>query len=325
MKKTLLPVLMLLLMLTLFGCGEEEEPQGNIYKIYTVNKEETRVDAVEVATTEENQTKLLAFLLDNLHQVPADTQYRAAIPEEISLPEMEVVDETVTLNFTEDYYNYTTAGEILSRAAVVRTLTQVPGITYCVYQINQTALTSSTGLPVGIMRADQFIDNNGKEINTEEKVTLALYFANNEGDKLIRVDRDVIYSSNIPIEKLVMEQLVLGVTESEAEMGACPVINPDTRVLSVTEKDGVCYVNMDTGFMAQTTNINPDVALYGIVNSLTEISGVNRVQFSVNGETQLLFREKYSLDELYERNLEIISKSADIISPAQDTDAESTN
>ena len=305
-KGYVLIVCILLLLLT--GCGHDEEAvQGNVYKIGIVNKEETKVGSYEVITDAENQGTLLSYLLDKLKETPADTQFRAAIPEEVSMPECTITDETVVLNFTEDYYNLSTSGEILSRAAIVRTLTQVPGIMYCTFQINGSALTSATGEPVGIMRSDMFIDNSGKEINTEEKVTLVLYFANAEGDKLVRVNRDVIYSSNIPIEKLIMEQLIYGVTEEEAENGACSVINQDTKVLSVTEKDGICYVNLDTGFMAQTLNVTPEVALYSVVNSLAELSSVNRVQFSVNGQTSLVFREKYSLNETYDRNLEILS------------------
>ncbi len=310
-KSMILMTILVLCLLVLAGCGSQQEPEAdNVYRVYMVNKEETKVSYYEVSTDVKKQTPILQILLEKLAEQPRDTYYRAAIPEGITHPGLTVSDETVYLDFGEDYYNYSTSGEILSRAAIVRTLTQVPGITYCVFQINGNALTSVTGVPVGIMRADQFIDNSGNEINTEEKVTLTLYFATEDGEALIPVDRDIVYSSNIPIEKLVVEQLVAGVTEEESAAGANPVISGDTRVLSVTEKDGICYVNLDTGFLAQTLDVTPEVALYSIVNSLVELSSVNRVQISVNGETQILFREKFSLDEQYDRSLELIRRNA---------------
>ena len=308
MKKLMLLVLCLLTMTLLGGCGSSEQQEaGSVYQVYMVNKDETRVSSYALPTDIKKQNALLQLLLAKLQDQPRDTHYRAAIPDSVSLPVMSVSEETVYLEFSEDYYNLSTSGEILSRAAIVRTLTQVPGITYCAFEVAGNALTSATGEPIGIMRADQFIDNNGNEINTEEKVTLVLYFANEAGDGLVRVDRDIVYSSNIPIEKLIVEQLLLGTTEDEIEKGAYPVINADTRLLSVTEKDGICYVNFDSGFLAQTLDVTPEVALYAIVNSLVELGSVNRVQISVNGETGLLFREKYSLDEQYDRNLDLIN------------------
>lgn len=310
MKKSILLLCCILMMGLLVSCGSSRQQEtGSIYQIYTVNKEETRVSFYELQTDTQKQSELLQLLLAKLQDQPKDTHYRPAIPEEVTLPIMTVSDETVYLEFSEDYYNLSTGGEILSRAAIVRTLTQVPGITYCAFEVGGNALTSVTGEPVGMMRADQFIDNNGNEINTEEKVTLSLYFANEAGDGLVKTDRDIVYSSNIPIEKLVVEQLLLGTTEEEVAKGAYPVINADTRLLSVTEKDGICYVNFDSGFLAQTLDVTPEVALYSIVNSLVELGSVNRVQISVDGETKILFRDKYSLDEQYDRNLDLINAS----------------
>ncbi|MCR5339043.1 MAG: GerMN domain-containing protein [Lachnospiraceae bacterium] len=319
-KKHIILLFVLVLGLLLpAGCGSQEPEQtGNVYHIYMVNKEETRIDYTDVSTDIDNQGQLVTFLLMQLTNTPVNTTYRAAIQEGVSMPSVTIRESTVTLDFESDYYNYSTGGEILSRAAIVRTLTQVPGLSYCSFLVGGNALLSATGLPVGIMRADQFIDNNGNEINTEEKVTLALYFADEDGEGLIKVNREVVYSSNIPVEKLVLEQLISGVTEDEAAMGANPVINGDTKVLSVIEKDGICYVNLDTGFLAVTQTVSPEVALYSIVNSLVELGNVNKVQFSVNGETEILFREKYSLDSPYDRNLEIIKPES--VVPAAETD-----
>ena len=309
-KKILISMtVMFMVFFLLCGCGANEEitKAGNVYKIYMVGKEETKINYREEVTAIEKQLPLLEYLMKLLEEAPSDTAFRAAIPPEVSPPEISVTEATVTLDFQEDYYNLSTGGEILSRAAIVRTLTQVPGISYCSFTVAGNSLVSATGSPVGIMRADQFIDNSGNEINTEEKVNLTLYFANESGDGLVEVSREVIYSSNIPIERLVMEQLIAGVTEDESRSGAYSVVNGDTRILSVAEKDGVCYVNLDSGFLAQTLNITPDVALYSVVNSLVELSTVNKVQLSVNGETGILFRDKYLLENQYDRNLELIT------------------
>ena len=51
------------------------------------------------------------------------------------------------------------------------------------------------------------------------------------------------------------------------------------------------------------------VPIYSIVNSLTEIPGISRVQILVNGETDLVYRESIRFDTIFSRNLDIIEEN----------------
>ncbi len=113
-----------------------------------------------------------------------------------------------------------------------------------------------------------------------------------------------VYNSNISMEKLVVERLVAGPVDTDA--GAYPVINPATKVLSVTVKDGTCYVNLDDNFMTQMYNVSADVVVYSIVNSLVELTNVNKVQISINGETDLVYRENFNFSTVFDRNLDLV-------------------
>ncbi len=79
-------------------------------------------------------------------------------------------------------------------------------------------------------------------------------------------------------------------------------------MVSVSIKDGICYVNLDQNFLTQVYNVTSEVTIYSITNSLIELGGVNQVQIMVEGESNLMYREKISLDTLFERNLELIEK-----------------
>lgn len=86
---------------------------------------------------------------------------------------------------------------------------------------------------------------------------------------------------------------------------AYPVMNPETKVINVNIRDGICYVNLDGGFINQIYNVTPEVTIYAMVNSLVELSNVNKVQISIDGETNVNYRESISLSTLFERNLEL--------------------
>ena len=217
----------------------------------------------------------------------------------------------VTVKDGTEYKKLSPSSEVLVRAAIVRTMTQLEGISYVSVTVGGEALTDSLGNVVGPMTADLFIDNAGNEINAYEKTRLLLYFTNESGERLIGVQtKPVVYSSNISMEKLVVERLIAGPDAENEEL--YPVINPATKVLGVTVKDGTCYVNLDNGFLTQTYNVSAEVQIYSIVNSLVELSNINKVQIAVNGNTDMIFREKISLSNVFDRNLDLVYETEEL-------------
>lgn len=306
MKKTNI-LLLLFVLLMCAGCKKQDPAQeGQAYTIYEVNKEETKVIERTIYTKESDPGNLVALFMDELAYVSGNAEARPAIPSTVTLNTIEYLDGTVTLNFGTDYSSLSLFGEILSRAAIVRTLTQIEEVKYVTILVDSSPLLNPSGVPVGVMTAEQFIDNSGNVINTEEIASLTLYFANADGDKLVKVNREVVYNSNIALEKLVLEQLIKGVLEEEEE--AYPTIDPMTKIVAVTVRDGVCYINLDENFLVPTGNASPEVVFYSIANSLAELNNVNKVQFFVNGENELVYEETMSLSEVYGRNLELVEE-----------------
>ncbi len=130
-----------------------------------------------------------------------------------------------------------------------------------------------------------------------------MYLANETGDGLKKITRSVVYNSNISTERLIVEQLILGALENEK---VYPTINPNTKIISVNVKDGICYVDLDNTFLTQIYNVTSDVTIYSITNSLVELSNVNKVQISINGNINVTYRENTSLSTVFERNLELV-------------------
>ncbi len=303
MKELKTVFLSLCVLLLLTGCSsKEQQVEGNAYQIYYVNKEQTKVICNEYVTAEEDTAVVLEELLTQLGAVPEKLEYNAPLAGKFSLLSYSVESGTLTLSFDDYYREQSAIEEVLTRAAIVRTLTQIDGIDYVTMQVRKEPVTDSLGNVVGAMSADMFIDNAGNEINAYEQVKLRLYFANENGDKLIETNRKGVYSSNISMEKLIVEQLIKGPNGE----GIYPTINPATKVIGVTVKDGTCYVNLDENFLKQTTQVNAEVTIYSITNSLVELSNVNKVQISINGETNYMFCESISLAKSFERNLDIV-------------------
>lgn len=290
----------LLMLVLLVGCGKEQE-SGTVYQIYTVNKEETKVNAREFVCAK-GEEPTVEVLIEQLSTALDESSDKPAIREDM-FAGWAIDGNHVLLDFSKDYQSLSPIAEVLSRAAVVRTLCQLSSVEYVSFRIDGEELMNQNGVIVGLMNADQFVENDGKEINSYEKVTLTLYFTDEEGQVLHSQKREKIYNSNISLEKLVMEQLILGPTEKE---GGNATLDPATKVISVTVKDGTCYVNLDSSCLNQVGNVSAPAAVYSIVNSLTELTNVNKVQISVDGEMDISYRETVSLSQALERDYEIV-------------------
>ena len=147
-------------------------------------------------------------------------------------------------------------------------------------------------------------ENIKKELVTgfesRELVKVKLYFANAAGDKLIASYREKHYSTNTPLERFVVEELIAG--PSGQIEGLYPVINPETKIVNILTKDGICYVNLDSNFLTVINNVSTEVAVYSIVNSLVELDNINKVQILVNGEVPPTFS-----NSTFERNLDYVT------------------
>lgn len=297
--------LLLLLTACICACASKEKRQeGKSYQIYYVNKEGTAISPYEYTTETTDREALLNELLQQLGTASEKLEYKPPLESGFSLLNYSLAEDQLILSFDEGYKAQEKIAEILVRASIVRTLTQIEGIRYVSFQIKSEPLTDASGAVVGIMNAEQFVDNAGNEINTYEKVKLTLYLADESGERLKPVNRTVVYNSNISMERLVVEQLVGGPKESEK---AFPVINPETKVISVNVKDGICYIDFDSAFLTQIYNVTSEVAIYSIVDSVAELSNVNKVQISVNGSTTVSYKENISLSTVFERSLEIVN------------------
>ena len=293
-------MLCLLCLMVLGACGQEDGDNANIYPVYYVNNSETKVEMHEYEMQSGSEEEQLQELLDCLSTVPDKLEYKPPLAMGFELLGVSVDDGKILLDVDANYKVMPATTEVLVRAAIVRTLTQLPNISYVGITVEGNQLYDNVGELVGWMSGDQFIDNDGSEINTYELVRVKLYFANETGDKLIAAYREKHYSTNTPLERFVVEELIAG--PSGQVEGLYPSINPETKIINVMTRDGICYVNLDSSFLTVVNNVSTEVAVYSIVNSLVELSNVNKVQVLINGEIPSSFSTT-----TFERNLDYVT------------------
>ncbi len=296
------PVLFLLFVsLLTAGCGKTQEESR--YHIAYLNKDKTGIVEVPYEMKATTTEAMIEEFFAALCAEPDDVDYRKPIPSDVEITKYSLDGALLTIYFDADYLNMNEVEEVLCRAAIVRTLTQITGVDCVSFYVDETPLTDAEGRLVGTMYGESFVENPGEQINSIQNTNLTLYFSNETGDGLVKETRKVHYSSNISLEKLIMEQLLTGPEIS----GAKSAIPTGTKLISVSLVDGVCYVSFDETFKNQDYSVNEAIVIYSIVDSLSELSSISKVQISVNGDTSGVYRDNFKLADMYDRNLDYVT------------------
>lgn len=299
---------LIIIMSVMFTGCSNEEPEGMPVEISYISKNETRLETeihyINGKSTKEQIVEILRLLCS----VPDNKELRATLISGTNVINYSYEGEQVTVSLGDKYLSLPKTTEILTRAAIVRSLTAIPEVKYVMITVNGKPIVDSNGTELGSMTADMFVDDTvtNPETGVSNRVKLKLYFANETGDGLIAINREFTHNvdmSNVPMEKIVLEQLIAGPVNSLSY----PSINPDTKIQSVTIQDGVCYISFDNSFLTPVNNVNTDVTIYSIVNSLAELSNINKVQISIDGKMDVKFRDKYELTTIFERDLSIVN------------------
>ena len=303
MKKNICMILCLVWSFIMMGCsGDEKGTAMNIYYLdpegYALIQDEyfRKADAPEAAVEE------VLYALENPKDIK---EFQTTIPSSVEIKKIRLNDNILELTFDENYLELSKSIDVLLRASVVQTMVQIPEINYVSFYVEDEPLKDLSGNAIGMMCAEDFAQNTGSSLKSYQETDLKLYFANKGGTKLTLEKRTrVLYNINTSIEKLVVEQLMKGSNVDKKNA----TIPSTVKLLGVSVKDGICYVNFDSAFLTDGYNQKPEVAIYSIVNSIIANGNVAKVQILVDGSNDVKFKGTVDLSEPLEWKADLIEE-----------------
>ncbi len=306
-----------LVLVFLTACQGTSDDEDNIFHVYYIDKEGCGLvsEEYEIETEEQNTVDIIQLLLSKLQTNGSEGRYQNPIQPDVEISDFMIKETQLSMYFTAAYNNKNGIQEILARAAVVKTLCQVPAVDSVEFYVEDQPLTLA-GNTVGLMDVNTFVDELSPEFK-EQKKLVTLYFAENRGERLMQVSLEVTYSAAQPLAQLLLEKLIEGPEQIDylKDMdyyGLSRTVPSGTVVNSVTIRDNICYVDLSSEFMNQIPEVKSDVTIYSIVNTLCELSTVSRVQFTVDGEQWTRYGETENFNTPYARNLDLVTGGTSI-------------
>ena len=310
MKKLFSAVLALVLACSLLtGCTVETQEEkvdsgSNQYYLYYVNKDETKVVKERYQPEQESAEFMLQDFTGILNAQEGSGDNLALLPSGVQLVTYRLNESLLELEFNSDYSEMSRAREILVRTGVARTFLQIPGVTGIKIFIESEELKDSKGQAVGVIDGNTFVEMWGSDKDAYRYDTFTLYFTDKTGEHLVAEQRNVYYKRILPRERVILEQLAKG----PMVKGHYPTIPQETEILGVEVSDDVCYVDFSSAFSDSGIDIPVNTMIYSVVNSLLDTASADKVQISVEGDTEATLSDGTSLYSLFSKNTDLVLK-----------------
>ena len=205
------------------------------------------------------------------------------LPKEFKVNDKRYQDNTAYIDIATSYNDMTSNLKILSMGSLVYTLTDLNFINNVCVTVGGIPIMDRDNENIAVFNRSTVMNNPTVSPEKTNWQVLLLYFADKDGTKLVCQQRGMEVKQSQSIEYQIVEQLISGPDNSNGS-NLTATIPSDTKIRDIKTEEGIWYVNLSRDFLKKQGNLSENIVIYSIVNSLTELDTVNKVQFLIEGE-----------------------------------------
>jgi germination protein M len=234
--------------------------------------------------------------------------FSALLPKGTQVKEVNVITDKklAIVDFSKEFTNYNQQDERKILEAITWTLTSFPTVEKVQIRVEGKDLKE---MPQGKMPLDEPVGrsmgiNIEKSDNAEfgQATPVTLYFLNqNDQNYKYYVPVTRLVKRTNDVAKTVIEQLIQG---PDAKKGLAAVMSTATEIRSVKQSDGLITVDFSNKLLGQDQKA-PAEALQSLVLSLTENTGIGKVQIMVDGKVKVASTDEQNYNKPVSRPVHV--------------------
>ncbi len=276
------------------GCSANAPIGQSAVELYFVNSSRDALvtETVYIPENDFSNTKTLVYaVMEKLLNGPSSAEHSRVIPKNVKLKgfsQSKTEYGTINIDLSGDFYQkksdkFLPSDELLARYSIICTLCQFENIRKVKFYVDgeEMKTLSGKGDVIQPMGSDSILTDSpsGRENQTEKFITL--YFTDKTGKKLLPETRKATMTDN-SLEKTIINELIKGPVSEGFE----PTLPKSTKLLGVETTEEICFVNLSSSSMSKIEKGSQKerIAVYSIVNSITRIAGIEKVQILIDGK-----------------------------------------
>jgi germination protein M len=277
MRKTTV-VLLLAVLLGLAGCSpaanhtqQTEAPKNKQTEVtlYYANADNTGFVTEKKNITYTEKDNIYKMALQELLKGPSAEDAYLRVPKDAEIKDVKFSNGTVNVDISGFTGFKNDSEETIARASVVNTLTSLEGVNKVAITVDGKDYADKSGNTVGAM----------KHMDKSDIKTYKIYFSDEQALNLVPEKRTIADEAK-PAQGIVQE-LIKGPEYSSL----IKTIPDGTKLISLEIKDSVAYVNLSKEFKENNGggSTGETMALYSVIDSLTQLPEIEKVQFLIEG------------------------------------------
>lgn len=277
MKKLISLLLCSAMILTLCACGQNfPEESGQFYyrRIQPAYGADDGIIAPEIRKFPANQSDL-SEMLECYFSGPESRGLESPFPRNTHVISWGIQDETLSLNLSEPFAALSGVDLTVACSCIARTFLEILPIETVTIQVMRKTLNGQKSISLGINDMS-FLDDGLEQLRTSYKV----YYADHRLRYLIGIDIPVSLADQEDVIRFLIQNLMT--TPNNPDLFS--PIPYGTKLLDVSVKNGLCTLNFSSEFESnawQKTEARR-LTLLSIVNTLTQIDGIEQVEFCID-------------------------------------------
>ena len=235
----------------------------------------------------------LEFLINALTAPPEQEHMSSALPEGTEIKAHVLNEGELSLELDRSYLELEGMSKTIADYSMTLTLCRARGVDAVSIYVDGVCYAKGLTADDAVLR----------DITSPHESRIVLYFPDESSQYLVseyHTMYETAMDSYESVERYVVERLLDG----PITPGLRRVLPEDIRIRSISTSDGVCTVNLYSGFaeVIQAGMMSERLAVYSFVNTLCSLSWVEKVRFQEEGNiidslTYLPMKSNFSANE----------------------------
>lgn len=305
MKKAIFIIVLILITVGIVASQSRfQDDDISTQTVYLANNNMNGLVPIKVSIEDRTLKGKISGILNTLKE--GATGAKATVPKSIEFKSVEIEGTKATISFSENYSTMSSVEEIICRSSIVKSLTVLDEIDTVEFYVGSVPYMNANGKVLGAMKEEDVVVDFSDKLDNQNKRTITLYFSDAEGMYLVPVEKEVELNAEEQIEKVVLDLLIQGPEDENLRR----TVPEGTKVKNVYTNEGVCYVDFNEDFVTKHSggSTGETMTIYSIVNTLTELNKINKVQFLIEGTVREEYKGHIDFNALFQANLDLIKK-----------------